>query len=83
MNQHFDSRRAFLQASAAAFTGYSFAPGLASSKLQAASAGQAKSTILFFLCGGHSHTTSPTYPEVPLITRSLIGFQKPPLGVPN
>tara|TARA_Y100001960_G_scaffold150219_1_gene158495 strand:+ start:386 stop:1789 length:1404 start_codon:yes stop_codon:yes gene_type:complete len=66
MNQHFDSRRAFLQASAAAFTGYSFAPGLASSKLQAASAGQAKSTILFFLCGGHSHIdTFDPKPDAP------------------
>ncbi len=51
------SRRAFLVASSVGFAGLRFgAPALAASAQGAAAgSGKAKSTILFFLCGGSSH----------------------------
>lgn len=50
------SRRAFLVASTAGFAGLTFGrPKLAHSAVPSAGAGQARSTILFFLCGGASH----------------------------
>ncbi|MBM00355.1 MAG: hypothetical protein CMM06_11750 [Rhodopirellula sp.] len=55
---HLNTRRTFIQASAAAFSGMTFMPGAVTSFDQtttAATPGKAKSTILFFLCGGHSH----------------------------
>ena len=66
MTQHFNSRRAFLQASTAAFSGMTFAPGLNHARLMASQKATAKSTILFFLCGGHSHIdTFDPKPDAP------------------
>ena len=49
-------RRAFLVASSLGFAGLRFgAPALAATSSSAARPGKAKSTILFFLCGGASH----------------------------
>ncbi len=55
---HNSSRRTFLVASGLGFAGYQFGlPSLtqAASSPGAKSGGKAKSTILFFLCGGSSH----------------------------
>ncbi len=67
MTSHLNTRRAFLQASTAAFTGMTFALGLMQSRAHAANPnGTARSTILFFLCGGHSHIdTFDPKPDAP------------------
>src|SRR5688500_4059316 len=50
------SRRAFLVASTVGFAGLRFcAPSLAAPMSAGAQPGKARSTILFFLCGGASH----------------------------
>src|SRR5581483_4977817 len=49
------SRRTFLVASAAGFAGLTFAPGAAPTAVPAPRRTPARSTILFFLCGGASH----------------------------
>src|SRR3712207_123265 len=63
-------RRTFLVASAAGFAGLQFgapAPTVANTSPLPASGGAAKSTILFFLCGGSSHIdTWDLKPEAPL-----------------
>ena len=62
------NRRSFLVASAAGFAGYSFAgsgSGLAAPS-ESVGPGKAKSTILFFLCGGASHVdTWDMKPDAP------------------
>lgn len=50
------SRRSFLVASATGLAGFTFAPGpRADGQTRTAGTGRARSTILFFLCGGASH----------------------------
>ncbi len=68
---HLDvSRRAFLVASTVGFAGYQFGRPLQAASSTAAApraGGKAKSTILFFLCGGSSHIdTFDTKPDAPL-----------------
>lgn len=65
-SQH-TSRRSFLVASAAGMTGLSAGLGTASAAPGGAGGGRAKSTILFFLCGGASHVdTWDMKPNAPL-----------------
>ena len=53
------SRRTFLVASGAGFAGFQYGrPGVAAPTRQDNRGGKAKSTILFFLCGGASHLDS-------------------------
>lgn len=67
------NRRSFLVASTMGWAGYRFGPGFAeaASTSPAPARGPAKSTILFFLCGGASHVdTWDLKPEAPSAYRS-------------
>lgn len=67
VSNHSVSRRSFLVASGAGFAGLQFGqPGLGATAATAAPRGSARSTILFFLCGGASHIdTWDMKPEAP------------------
>ncbi|MCA9156588.1 MAG: DUF1501 domain-containing protein, partial [Planctomycetales bacterium] len=55
-NQTFANRRSFLVASGVGFAGLAFGrPGMAAPETVVSPSKPAKSTILFFLCGGASH----------------------------
>jgi hypothetical protein len=67
------SRRQFLVASAAGFAGLQFGrPGIGRADNASATGGQARSTILFFLCGGASHIdTWDMKPHAPVEYRGV------------
>ena len=60
MSRHFATRRDFLQVATAGFSGMAFSAGKArrAGAAPVASRGNARSTILLFLCGGASHLDS-------------------------